>query len=105
MYPGKPWDTRHNLDQIVRLTGDYLVTCPLMDVADQLASKRMQDLHRSPVYLYEFNYASEFLPSWLLQRCRGRNICHAMELPYVFHTVRGTLVGTCFYTKHHMLRI
>lgn len=94
-YPPRPYDTRYNLDQVIQIAGDYLVTCPTFDTLDAIGAHRQNDAPRQqhPIYVYSFNFAANFLPIWLLPRCRKRNICHAMELPFVFHTVRGFLVG------------
>jgi carboxylesterase type B len=69
-----------NIDQIIELTTDYLARCPTIAMA----------LRRStaPVYLYSFDFVAEFPPKWFLQRCLTRHVCHAMEIPYVFHSMQ-----------------
>jgi carboxylesterase type B len=88
MYPLSENDIEYNSDQLVAMTTDYMVKCPNADVGHELARQTDQD-----VYVYSFDFFPTFLPSWLVRRCRKRDVCHAVDLPYTFHSLQN-LVST-----------
>ena len=53
---------------------------------DPQAALAFAETHASPVYAYRFNHVPEFLPvAGRFLNCFEDSVCHALELPYVWH--------------------
>ena len=81
LYPAAGDNVTHNTNNLIQLTTDFLTICPSYRVAKTFAQ-------RNSVYVYDFDFWAQYLPSWLFKRCQNDHICHAMELPYVFHSLQ-----------------
>jgi len=82
LYPtGRINDTR---EQLSRLAGDYIFTCSTRSFAKKISEFNI------PVYLYNFNHSISFNSAWgntSYAMCKKPYaVCHASELPFVFHT-------------------
>jgi len=94
-----------NLTAMVRVTTDYLWTCPNRRVMREAGL----DVPGGslPVFGYRFDHVPSYLvttspPSWLCQPS-APFVCHSHELPFVFHNPRTTGVpgrGRCIVVNH-----
>lgn len=72
-------ETAFNWDQYYRMLSDYIFHCPSRLIENRLAESS------SSVFAYAFEFQPEFLDD-LGGICATSHICHAVELPYVFHS-------------------
>jgi carboxylesterase type B len=97
MYPGKFWDVKHNTKQVVEILSDYMAHCPQIQYARSLTR------HGVPTFLYSFDFLPKFLPGWITKRCSSDEVCHAMELPYIFHSLEHWQILPSFDQDEHTI--
>ncbi|KAI3637842.1 hypothetical protein MIR68_004491 [Amoeboaphelidium protococcarum] len=96
LYPSHGKRVDRNLDMLVDATSDYMAVCPVTKVAKALASQQA-------IYVYSFEYHAKYLPVWFMRRCKSKSVCHAMELPYVFHSLQNNLIVPKFTKEEHTM--
>ncbi|MES1245154.1 MAG: carboxylesterase family protein [Acidobacteriota bacterium] len=78
-------DRTRNAGQMSNLINDYMFTCANADLAGRSAAAQVGP------YLYRFTHVPEInLVAWVVPQCAGK-VCHAAELPFVFHDDDGLL--------------
>ena len=97
LYPSKFWDTRHNTQEIVEIVTDYMGHCPQVEFARSLTN------HGRSTFMYSFEFLPRFIPGWISRRCGKSNVCHALEIPYVFHSLEHWDVLPSFTEEEHTL--
>jgi carboxylesterase type B len=83
-----------NLDSLGRAATDLLVACPKRQAALSLSKQQN-------VYFYSFEFQPRFIP--VIQRCKSKEVCHGLELPYVFHSLQNWMIIPKFSREEHKI--
>jgi len=71
---------------LTNLTTDYLFACPARNLS-RIVSNQYAQFNNISLFLYSFQHVISFYQAWgpNFQMCRDA-VCHASELPFVFHS-------------------